>query len=88
MHLALMENTQGVKSPSWDNPERNTGQSFRLLRTAESVFELHGEASYAKDTKQEKGAPRAFRVCLGKTKETQNACGHSDAIWRPRNSSG
>lgn len=60
--------------PGSHNPERNTGQSFRLLRTAESVFELHRVAGYAKDTKQEKGAPRAFRICLAKQKQRNTKC--------------
>lgn len=72
---AHTSSTHGKHTEGWNlhprahKPESNIGQSFRFLMTVESVFELHGEAGFAKDTKQEKGAPRAFRICLTKQKQ-------------------
>lgn len=87
--------THGKYTDGWNlhprshKPESNIGQSFWLPMTAESVFELHGEAGFAKDTTQEKGhQERLESAWQNKSKETQKACGHSVTIWRPRNSSG
>lgn len=89
MHLAPKGDTERWNlHPRSHKPESKLKQPSRLLKTPESGFELHGKTRFARDTKQERLALTAFRIWQNQSEETQKACGHSDAIWKQRNSSG